>query len=200
MPTASSAALLHTDLLLNWLWNALLCQCVTFGVGRTWATLSCATCNPNVAISYGQVLSRVQVDHQQGRGQAVVGQAPVCAHAPQHLGGRQWRSNRMELSFSVICDWRLPGGGGAVPAPASPGWRAKTATPASGGASPWTSPPGRTTVVRVEMKRFDFKRPLVGLVVSNSPRREFYLIDLLFFVQLSHIDHQAVKKKKKQEN
>lgn len=64
----------------------------------------------------------------------------------------------MEFSFStalMICEWRLHAGGGAVPAPASPGWRAKTATPASGGASLWTFPPGRTTVVQEETKRFD---------------------------------------------
>lgn len=41
-----------------------------------------------IVTSYRQVLGRVQVDHQQGRRQAVIGQASVCAHASQHLIGR----------------------------------------------------------------------------------------------------------------
>lgn len=157
--------------LLNWFWNVVIRQCVTFRVGRTRITASCRNSNPNVASSYGQVLSRVQVDHQQGRGQAVVGQASVCAHAAQHLSGRRGRSNRVEFSFSaalMICEWRSHGGGGAVPAPASPGWRAKTATPASGGASLWTFPPGRTTVVQEETKRFDFDKRASNLNVYWS--------------------------------
>lgn len=95
--------------LLNWFWNVVIRQCVTFRVGRTRITASCRNSTPNVASSYGQVLSRVQVDHQQGRGQAVVGQASVCAHAAQHLSGRRGRSNRVEFWFSaalMICECR----------------------------------------------------------------------------------------------
>lgn len=85
----------------------------------------------NITESYGEVFSRVQIDHQQGRRQPVTARASVRTHIPQHLIGHRDALSQASIINSK-CRKQQQTMRSAIPDPASPEWRTEKATPVLG--------------------------------------------------------------------